>query len=354
MISLYSTPRFKSNRHFEKFEGHNTMEFLIDYGIFAAKFLTVAGVILLGIGALVLLVIGRSQGAHEDHIEVKNLNDKYTSMTLALKSAILPAKAFKQELKRQKSDRKQHDKQQSPDTSKSRVFVCRFDGDIRASAVTSLQAEVTAILSVATDRDEVVAVITSPGGVIHGYGLAASQLKRIRDRGISLTAAVDKVAASGGYMMACVAEKIVAAPFAIIGSIGVVAQMPNFNRFLKKHDIDYEEITAGEFKRTLTMFGENTDADRKKFREEIEDAHELFKEFVADNRPSVDIAAIATGEYWYGKRALERKLIDELCTSDDYLYKRSEEADVFEVSYVRKRSIVDKFFGHATRLFNPV
>ena len=327
------------------------MEFLIDYGIFAAKFLTVALVIFLGIGALVLLVIGRSQGAHDDHIEVKNLNDKYTDMTLALKSAILPPKAFKQEMKVQKSGRKERDRNKNPDLTKSRTYVCRFDGDMRASSVPSLAEEVTAILSVATASDEVVAVITSPGGVIHGYGLAASQLQRIRDRGIPLTAAVDKVAASGGYMMACVADKIIAAPFAIVGSIGVIAQLPNFNRFLKKHDIDYEEITAGEFKRTLTVFGENTDADRDKFREELEDAHELFKEFVTDNRPNVDIVAIATGEHWYGKRALERNLIDELCTSDDYLYNCSVNSDVFEISYMRKRSMADKFFSHASKLF---
>ncbi len=327
------------------------MEFLIDYGIFAAKFLTVALVIVLGIGALVLLVIGRSHGAHDDHIEVKNLNDKYASMTLALKSAVLPAKAFKHEMKTQKSERKQRDREKNPELAKPRVYVCRFDGDIRASAGPSLAEEVTAILSVATAKDEVVAVISSPGGVIHGYGLASSQLQRIRDKGIPLTAAVDKVAASGGYMMACVADKIIAAPFAIVGSIGVVAQLPNFNRFLKKHDIDYEEITAGEFKRTLTVFGENTDADRNKFREEIEDAHELFKEFVAEHRPDVDISTIATGEHWYGKRALEKNLIDELSTSDDYLYNRSLERDVFEVRYVRKHSLVDKLVGHAAKLF---
>jgi serine protease SohB len=308
----------------------------------------------MGIGTIVVLVMGRSHGAHEDHIEVKSLNDKYSAMSLALKSAVLPAKAFKHEVKRQKRERKERDRLKASEPDRPRVFVCRFDGDVRASAVASLKEEVTAILSVAADHDEVVAVITSPGGVIHGYGLAASQLQRIRDHGIPLTAAVDKVAASGGYMMACVADKIVAAPFAIIGSIGVIAQMPNFNRFLKKHDIDYEEITAGQFKRTLTVFGENTDADREKFREEINDAHELFKEFVADNRPQVDIAAIATGEYWYGKRALERNLIDALRTSDDYLVSRSKDADIFEVTYVRKRSMMDKLFGHATRLFDTV
>jgi serine protease SohB len=330
------------------------MEFLADYGIFTAKFLTVAIVIVTAIGAIVVLVMGRSQGAHEDHIEVKNLNDKYSAMGLALKAAMLPAKSFKHEVKRQKQQRKNRDRGKQTDPARPRIFVSRFDGDIRASAVASLREEVTAILSVAEKSDEIVAVITSPGGVIHGYGLAASQLQRIRDRGIRLTAAVDTVAASGGYMMACVADKIVAAPFAIIGSIGVVAQMPNFNRLLKKHDIDFEEITAGQYKRTLTLFGENTDADRQKFREEIEDAHKLFKEFVTDNRPGVDIATIATGEYWYGKRALEHQLVDELRTSDDYLLGRSAEADIFEVSYVRKRSLMDKLFGHATRLFARV
>ena len=330
------------------------MEFLPDYGIFAAKFLTVAIVIAVAVGAIIMLVMGRSQVAHEDHIDVKILNDKYSAMSLALKAAMLPTKAFKHEVKRQKRERKDRGRTKQTETTRPRVFVCRFDGDMRASAVASLREEVTAILSVAVEGDEIVAVITSPGGVIHGYGLAASQLQRIRDRGIPLTAAVDTVAASGGYMMACVADKIVAAPFAIIGSIGVIAQIPNFNRLLKKHDIDFEEITAGQYKRTLTLFGENTDADREKFREELEDAHELFKEFVTDNRPGVDIPAIATGEKWFGKRALDHKLIDELRTSDDYLLDRSAQADIFEIKYVHKRSVMDKLFGHAARLFEHV
>lgn len=325
------------------------MEFLADYGIFAAKFLTVALVIVLALGTLIVLFANRAQGSATESIEVKKLNDKFDAMRDALEAAILPAKARKALLKQRKKERKKH-AEGATEGERTRVFVCRFEGDIRASGVASLQEEVTAILSVATPADEIVAVITSPGGVIHGYGLAASQLQRIRDRDIPLTAAVDKVAASGGYMMACVADKIIAAPFAIVGSIGVVAQMPNFNRLLKKHDIDFEEITAGEFKRTLTMFGENTDADRKKFREEIEDAHELFKEFVKDNRSAVDIAAIATGEYWYGKRALQQQLVDELATSDDYLFERAKTADIYEVTYHHKRSLVDKLLGQATQL----
>ena len=213
-----------------------------------------------------------------------------------------------------------------------------------------MQDEVTALLSVASTDDEIVVAVTSPGGVVHGYGLAASQLQRIRDRNIPLTVAVDKIAASGGYMMACVANRIIAAPFAIVGSIGVVAQMPNFHRFLKKHDVDFEEITAGQYKRTLTMFGENTDADRQKFREELEDAHELFKDFVVAHRPQVDLATIATGEYWYGKRALANHLVDELCTVDDYLFRQSEDADIFAIRYERKKSMVEKFLHAANRL----
>lgn len=325
------------------------MEFLTDYGIFAAKFLTVAVVIVLAAGTFIVLFASRSQSAAADSIEVKKLNDKFDAMRDALEAAVLSPKAWKALVKQRKKERKQRT-DAATGAERKRVFVCRFDGDIRASGVASLQEEVTAILSVATPADEIVALITSPGGVIHGYGLAASQLQRIRDRDIPLTAAVDKIAASGGYMMACVADKIIAAPFAIVGSIGVVAQIPNFNRLLKKHDIDFEEITAGEFKRTLTMFGENTDADRKKFREEIEDAHELFKEFVQDNRPVVDIAAIATGEYWYGKRALEQRLIDELHTSDDYLSESAKTADIYEVTYRHKRSLVEKLLGQATRL----
>ena len=108
------------------------------------------------------------------------------------------------------------------------------------------------------------------------YGLAASQMQRIRDKKLKLTVCVDKVAASGGYMMAVVADKIIAAPFAVLGSIGVLAQVPNFHRLLKKHDVDFEMLTAGKYKRTLTMFGENTDKGREKFQEDIEDTHVLF------------------------------------------------------------------------------
>jgi serine protease SohB len=143
-------------------------------------------------------------------------------------------------------------------------------------------------------------------------------------------------------MMACIGNRILAAPFAVIGSIGVVAQLPNFNRLLKKHDVDIELHTAGAHKRTLTMVGENTEEGRQKFKEELEDTHVLFKEFVSENRPELDIDHIATGEVWYGKRALDQKLIDEIRTSDDYLLSKRADTDIFSVKYRQKRSLPER------------
>ena len=229
----------------------------------------------------------------------------------------------------------------SSDT-RSRIFVIDFDGDIKASATEGLRQVITGILSLAQKTDRVVVRLESQGGMVHSYGLASSQLARITEKGIPLTVCIDKVAASGGYMMACVANQIVAAPFAIIGSIGVVAQLPNFHKLLQKNDIDYELLTAGEYKRTLTMFGENTEKGRSKFVEDLEDTHELFKSFITEHRGQVDIDAVATGEIWFGSRALAQKLVDDIQTSDQYLLDRCEEADVFEVEYVQKKSLQEK------------
>ena len=325
------------------------MEFLIEYGMFAAKLLTVVAVIAVALLAVIAFSFAKTQlSGADERIEVKKLNDKFHNMGMTIKSALLSEKAFKSELKLDKKKQKSNDKGATEE--RKRIYVCEFAGDIKASAVDSLREEITAILAVAEEDDEVVALIESPGGTVHGYGLAASQLARLKKKNIKLTAAVDKVAASGGYMMACVADHIIAAPFAIIGSIGVVAQLPNFNRLLKQHNIDFEEVTAGEHKRTLTIFGENTDEDRAKFKEELEDAHLLFKEFVNENRPSVDIEKIATGEHWFAKRALELNLVDELMTSDDYLFSASEEKDIYQVSFHRKKPVLEKMIGGSSRL----
>ena len=225
---------------------------------------------------------------------------------------------------------------------RKRLFVLEFEGDIKASATDNLREEITAILRQVRDGDEMLLKLESPGGLVHGYGLAASQLQRVRAAGVPLTIAVDKVAASGGYMMACVADRIIAAPFAVIGSIGVLAQLPNFHRLLKKNDIDFELLTAGEFKRTLTVFGENTDKGREKFVEELEETHSLFKAFVRENRPSLDIDKVATGEVWYGQTAIDEGLIDELSTSDAFVQALIADRDVFEIKLVQKKNWQEK------------
>ena len=226
-----------------------------------------------------------------------------------------------------------------------RVFVLTFDGDIAASGVEGLRQEVSAVLGAAQDGDEVVVRVESAGGAVHGYGLAASQLARIRSRGLTLTVAVDKVAASGGYLMAAVADRILAAPFAVVGSIGVVAQIPNVHRLLKKHDVDVEVHTAGRFKRTLDVLGENTEQGRAKLREELEDVHALFQEYVSSWRPNLDLEAVSTGEHWYGQRALDRALVDELVTSDEYLARACERADVFEVAWTVPKRPLERLAG---------
>ena len=320
------------------------MEFIGEYGLFLAKFATVA--LLFVFAAGIFTIIGR--GKEESHgLSIKNINDKYRHMSLVLNARIMPKKDFKKFVKQQK----QAGKDQPPGGGK-KIFVLDFKGNIKASGVAALREEITAILTVATEKDEVVALLESGGGTVHGYGLGASQLRRIRDRGIKLTAAVDKVAASGGYMMACVADRIIAAPFAIVGSIGVLAQIPNFHRLLKKMDIDFEQITAGDYKRTLTLFGENTAQDREKFQAELEDTHALFKEFVRDNRAQVDLDRIATGEHWYGKRALELQLVDELMTSDDYLSNAARDADIYRIKYQRKKPVAERVSGFGASLFD--
>lgn len=326
------------------------MEFLIEYGMFLAKFLTVVLIVLFAIGAIIFIV-SRAKSDNE-HLNIKNINEKYETMRFMLNSQVLDKKEFKKYLKKQKQDLKEKDKAILDERKK--IFVLDFKGDIKASTVSSLREEITAILTIAEKKDEIVVILESGGGTVHGYGLGASQLKRIRNKGIMLTVAVDKVAASGGYMMACVAEKIIAAPFAIIGSIGVLAQIPNFHKLLKKMDIDFEQVTAGDYKRTLTMFGENTDADREKFKEELEDTHHLFKEFVKDNREQVDIHKIATGEHWYGKRAIELNLVDELITSDDYLSSAANAADIFEIKYERKKPVTEKLISFGANILSSI
>lgn len=318
------------------------MEFLFEYGLFMAKIGSV--ILLLSIAISVIIFVIMNAKVEKRNLIIKNLNDKYEFMSTTLNSQILNKKELKKYLK----NKKQQNKEKPEQENKAKLFVLNFKGDIKASSVSSLREEITAILTIAEPRDEVLIILESAGGTVHGYGLGASQLRRVRDRNIKLTVSVDKVAASGGYMMACVANKIIAAPFAIIGSIGVLAQIPNFHRLLKKMNIDFEQITAGEYKRTLTLFGKNTKEDRNKVKEDIENTHELFKSFVKENRTQVDIEAIATGEHWYGQRAIELKLVDELITSDDYLINSAKHSNVFEIKVENKKKLSEKLFSTAT------
>ena len=202
------------------------------------------------------------------------------------------------------------------------------------------------VLEVVTPEDEVIVRLENHGGLVHEHGLAASQLARIRERDIPLIVSVDKVAASGGYLMACVASKVYAAPFAILGSIGVLAQIPNFNRLLDSHGVDFEQITAGKYKRTVTMFGKNTDEDRAKLKEELEDVHALFKSAVSRYRPDLDLDKVATGEHWYGTRALELGLADEILTSDELLLQRAESRDLYRLSYKIKQPLQKRLMSN--------
>jgi len=328
------------------------LDLLLQYGLFLAKIVTVVIALLFII--ITIANVGDRRRHHDEDgdIEVMRLNERFEHFANTLRMTVLDKNALKAYFKNEKEKAKQSAKKeakQTEDEIKKRVYVVNFNGDIRASATENLRQEITAILSIVNkEKDEVVVNLESPGGMVHGYGLASSQLARLREHQIPLTICVDKVAASGGYMMACLADTIIAAPFAIIGSIGVVAQIPNFHRLLEKWDIDFEVLTAGEYKRTMTVMGENTEAGRQKFVAELEDTHTLFKEFVKEYRPSIDIQKVATGEHWYGKRAVDLGLVDKIMTSDEYLLNASKTADIFAVRFIHKQNLMQKMGVAAT------
>ena len=322
-------------------------DILTGYGIFILEILT----ILLVIAAIVAMIILAKQrnATHHGELVVTDLSEEFKETVKHLRNFQLSEEELKQAEKAEKKAKKQEAKalkaklkNGEKETPKPCVYVLDFKGDISASETTALREEISAIINVAKADDEVLLRLESPGGVVHGYGLAASQLARLKQKGIKLTVAVDKVAASGGYMMACVADKIASAPFAIIGSIGVVAQIPNIHRLLKKHDVDFDVMTAGEFKRTVTVLGENTEKGKQKFQAELEETHQLFKQFVAQNRPHLDIDKVATGEHWFGQQALELQLVDELATSDDIILEKMKDKSVISVKYKVKKPLLQK------------
>lgn len=356
--------------------------------MFLAKAATIVVAIVLVIGAIAAAGSRQRRASKRGEIVIERLNDHLEDLHDAVREEVIdPAtlkldnkarskrekEEAKAETKRAKAEAKDKAKEKAKEKAKpkdestqganaaipenkssnevhldaapsrrKRVYVLDFDGDVAAEEVSSLREEITTVLSIAEPCDEIILKLESPGGMVHAYGLAASQLQRIKDAKIPLTICVDKVAASGGYMMACLADKLVAAPFAIIGSIGVVVQLPNFHKILKKNEVDYEVISAGEYKRTLSTFGEITDKGRAKVQEDVENIHEIFKQWVKSHRPIVDVSRVATGETWVGMQAKERYLVDELNTSDDVLVRACKDADVFEVNYKFKQTLQDK------------
>tara|TARA_X000001036_G_C20563682_1_gene759561 strand:- start:59 stop:1063 length:1005 start_codon:yes stop_codon:yes gene_type:complete len=317
------------------------IELISNYGLFLLKTLTVV------ISILVILsfAINSKKSKSEGDLEVTNVNEELAGLEENIKKNILANSDFKKFIKSRKKNKKVLDK---------RLFILDFKGNIKASEIVSLRREISGVLLSFKKGDEVLLRLENSGGTVHEHGLAASQLKRIKDKKIPLTICVDKVAASGGYMMACVANKIISSPFAIVGSIGVLAQVPNFNKLLKSKGIDFEQHTAGNYKRTVTMFGENTNKDREKLGEQLEDIHVLFKDFIVSQRKDIDIEKVATGEYWYGKSALALNLVDQIMTSDEYILSMRDKFSIVRVKYKPSTTFADKISKVSSKLSKKV
>lgn len=327
--------------HDQLAEQEIALEFLSEYGLFLLKAITIVAAVVIAFGGIVG-ISSKQKGHKEGVLEIVSLSDKLASAEEQAKQLVYSKTQFKH-WKKSIKEQKKKDKHQPE--SGGKVFVIDFDGSVDASEVENLRKEISTVIAVADQQDEVLLRLESGGGTVVGYGLAASQLQRLKDRDIKLTVCVDKIAASGGYMMACIADQLFAAPFAVVGSIGVLAQLPNFNKLLRENNIEFEQITAGKYKRTLTMFGENDDQGRQKFQQEIEAVHQLFKDFVQQNRAQLDIEKVATGEYWHGLQALQLNLVDALQTSDDYLLQCYQQKGVYQVTYTVKKNIAEKLSG---------
>ena len=323
------------------------LEIFLEYGLFLLKVITV----LISVIVLISFVAASKKSNTSEGLEIENLNEKYKGLSDSLNKAVMEKDEWK---KKQKSEKAIAKKNKKKKTRKPKAYILDFIGDIKASAVPSLREEITAILDIAKRNDQIVLRLDNHGGVVHEHGLAASQLARIRQKKIHLTVVVDKVAASGGYLMASVANKIYAAPFAILGSIGVIAQLPNFNRLLDNYGVDFEQITAGQYKRNVTMFGKNTDEDREKLKDQLEEIHELFKSSVNEYRPQLDLERVATGEHWYGSKALELGLIDEIKTSDELLIEMAKKYEIFSVKLKVKKPLKKRLLSNIDSLLEKV
>ena len=331
--------------------------------------------------ALIIKIVffKRKRRKKEPHLKFKHWNRRFENDFERLEKELhvapfLPKEATKLLMKAKKKevkDEKRKDKEKSvktittireklKDGLKSEevlkqhsncVYVLTFIGSIMASEVEQLRDQISFLLLIAQPADEIVVRLTSPGGAVPQYGLASSQLERLKQAGLRCVVCVDTVAASGGYMMAAVADKIIAAPFAIIGSIGVVTGIPNFHRVLQKNEVDYHLFTAGKYKRTVTPFSEVTDEGKQKIQDDITAIHEAFKCLIKEGRPDVDIEKIATGEYWLASQAKEKGLVDEIMTSDDYLGSKLDDCEVIEITTETEQNRLEKLIEGGASLF---
>ena len=311
--------------------------FVSQYALFLAEAATVVLALVALVGGFV--VLARRKGKDAGQIQVADVNRQFEAAGDRIDAVRLPKKNLKTLLKQRKAERKARQQRAEAEPC---TYLLDFKGDIRASAFVALREEISAILQVAKPGDAVLLRLESAGGMVNRYGLAAAQLLRLRDARLPLTVMVDTVAASGGYLMAAAADRIVASPFALVGSIGVIAQIPNFHRWLQARDIDWEQFTAGKYKRTVTLFGENTEAGRAKLREELEEIHARFRAFVQDRRAQLDMEKAATGEAWLGSQALELGLVDELATSDEIIRSACQRGRVLHVSFQRKLTLPER------------
>lgn len=354
---------------------------MLEYIQLGVGFLGALGLLALGVGVLILSRRGGrrsgrvTEGDEAVEISLLKLNETWRDRTDELRKVVLSASAWKAVAKEEKEEEKQRRKREKreakaqknkhgadaeekvakvqeevPAHAGKRVFVMTFDGDIHASQVAGFRVAISSLEPLLRkDSDTVVLKLESPGGVVHGYGLAAAQVLRLKKAAHRLVVCVDKVAASGGYMMACLADEIVCSPFAVVGSIGVVAGVPNVNRLLREKNVDYLEMTAGKHKRTLTMLGEVTEDKKEKFQTQLEEVHTLFKDHVLKNRPGLDLERVATGEHWHGVQALELGLVDRLGTSDEVVAEALSGSEVFELHYKEKESVREKIAGRLFR-----
>ncbi len=322
------------------------MHYLVNYLLFTAKFITILVAILAFI-AIAISIGAKAKSQGKSKLKAKSLNDHFDSLKLQLiidSNDDNSLKDLKKSLKQKKKDDK--------DKKKQRLYVIEFKGDIQAKATNGLQEQVNAILLNHKNGDAVLVMLESGGGLVNAYGLAAAQLARLKQAGVQLTVAVDKVAASGGYMMAAVADRIIAAPFAVVGSIGVLAQVPNLHRFLEKKNIDFEQFTAGKYKRTITVFGKNTNEGKAKFQEELDETHALFKAHISKYRPSVDCEKVATGEHWFACDTLDKNLVDEIKTSDDFILEHYPSKDIILLEFNEKQSKLQKIMQQASLMIS--